>query len=293
MTTPAAAPAAPAAAAPAAPAAAPAESTDSLLPAVAPAAAPAAPAAVAPAAPAAPAKEPTTVDPNAPAPWNYADGTPGKGAAPDWFKADKYKTVDKQAEAYAHLEKRFGTFVGAPENGKYEFKAPEGLVVELDQEGPLLKGLHKWGTENQLSQKGYQELMGMLVEYEADRIPDMGEIKKEIGDHADDRIANVATWAKANLGDTGYQTLRTALSGQQAAAIFTSIEAIISKTKQVPMPKPGADSPAAQPGGEAAILAKMKVKGDDGKIKYFTDAKYRHEIDAELRKFYTDNQTAA
>jgi hypothetical protein len=288
MPIPAAAPAAPAAAVPAAPAAAPAAS-DSILPA-APAASPA-PAApvVAPAA----APQPTAVDPNAPAPWNYADGTPGTGKAPDWFKADKYKTVDKQAEAYSHLEKRFGTFVGAPEGGKYEFKAPEGLDVTLDNEHPLLVDLNKWGVENQLSQKGYNELMGMLSQYEAGMIPDMNEVKKEIGDHADDRIANVATWAQANLGAEGYQTLRAALSGQQAAAIFTSIEAIIGKTTQVPMPKPGSDSPAAQPGGEAAILAKFSAKDANGRLRTRTDLKYLAEVEAELRKFYNDNQSAA
>lgn len=282
MTIPAAV-TAPAAAVPAAPAAAPAVS-DSILPAAAPAAAPTVPAAPAPAAPTAPVVEPAAT-------WNYADGTPGKGAAPDWFKADKYKTVDKQAEAYSHLEKRFGTFVGAPEGGKYDFKAPDGLTVELDVESPLLQGLNKWGNDNQLSQKGYQELMGMLVEYEASRTPDMSEIKKEIGDHADDRIANVATWAKANLSAEGYETLRNSMTGHNAAAIFKSFEAIVGKTKQAAMPKPGSDSPAAQIGGITAVQEKMKAKTADGKARYFEDALFRAEVDKEMRAALTAEQT--
>ena len=47
--------------------------------------------------------------------WNLSEDTPGKGDAPEWFKADKYKTVADQAKAYKDLEGRFGSFTGAPE----------------------------------------------------------------------------------------------------------------------------------------------------------------------------------
>lgn len=294
MTTPTAASAAPvaagtdpaASAAPAAAAATAAPAAASLLDG-----APAAPAA-APAAPAAPAAQSTTVNQD-PAPWFYADGTPGTGKAPDWFKADKYKTVDKQAEAYSHLEKRLGAFVGAPESGKYAFKAPEGLNVELDQEHPLLQDLHKWGLTNQLSQDRYNELLGMLAQYEASMIPDIAEMKTAIGENADARIAAVSAWGQANLDAESFNTLKAALSGQKAAESFKVVEALIAKTVQKPMPKPGQDVSAAQPGGEAAIRAKMQAKDDNGKLKFFTDAKYRNDVEAEMRAFYQQQQGAA
>jgi hypothetical protein len=305
MTTPAAGDPAPAAAAPgtAAPAAAPAASVTAPATTAAPAPAPAAETSLIPAAPAGaapaepakePAKQPTTVTPPANDPeWFYADGTPGKGKMPDWFKADKYKTVDKQAEAYAHLEKRLGKFIGAPEDGKYEFKAPEGLNVELDHEHPLVKELQDWGMKTQLSQEGYNQLLGMLAQYEAAMLPDMGAIKTALGANADTRIAQVTQWAHANLGNDGYATLRTALSQHNAAEVFTVIEQLIAKTVQTALPKPGQDVPAATPGGEAGILAKMRVRGADGKAKYFTDPVYRHQVDTELAEFYRQNQGAA
>ena len=217
---------------------------------------------------------------------------PGKGAPPTWALFDKYKTVDKQAEAYVHLQKKLGGFVGAPETGKYDFKAPEGMNVVLDNEHPLLKELSDWGLKNQLSQDRYNELLGMLAQYEASMIPDMGEIKQRIGQDADNRIARVTQWLQANVPAEMYNEARLALGSQNAAEIFHVMETIIGKTTQLPMPKPGQDVPAAAPSSEEAILAKMRVKGQDGKPLYFTDTNYRHKVDSELAEFYRSAQGA-
>lgn len=298
MTTPAAAPAAPAAAA--APAA---SASDSLIPA-APAAAAAAPAAAAPAASAAakpgdsllpaaaPAAPAATSDPNSPNAYLLAEGVQGTGERPAWFKADKYASVAAQAEAYTALEKRFGSFVGAPTDGKYTFTPPEGLAHTLDDGHPLVGEFQKWAGSNQLSQKGYNELMGMLLQYELAQQPNMADIKKDVGDKADERIAAVAQWGSANLDATGYETLREAVSGPNAAAVFKVLEAVIGKTKQVAMPKPGQDVTAAQPNGLAAIQADHAKRGSDGKLLYDTDPKYRAEIERRYAE-YTSGQKAA
>lgn len=283
MTTPAAAPAAPAAVAPTAPAA----PTDSLLPAT-PDAAPAAPAAPAAADPAAPPPAPA---PEAPK-WFYADGVPGKGEPPAWLRSDKYKTAEQQAEAYIHAEKRLGAFIGAPKDGKYEFKAPEGLNVQLKSDDPLVGDFTKWAAENQLSQKGYNELLGMLAQYEAGNQPDIGAIKADLGADADTRINSVVKWANANLSKEDYAVLRAATAGVNAASVFKTLERVIAKTVQAPLPPPGADVPAGQGSTLAAIQAKMGVRDDNGQLKYFVDAKYRSQVEAELAE-YSRAQAAA
>jgi hypothetical protein len=289
--TPAAASAAPAAAAPAAPTsllpaapapgtpAAPAAASGSLLPETPPAAA---------AAPAAP------VDPNSPNAWLLAEGVQGNGNRPDWFKSDKYRSVEEQAKAYPELEKRMGAFVGAPKDGKYEFKAPEGLAHTLDDTHPLVGDFNKWAASKQLSQEGYNELMGMLLQYEISHQPDMGAIKTDLGEKADERITAVAQWGSANLDAEGYKTLREATSGPNAAAVFKTLEALIGKTKQVKLPPPGSDVSSAAIDKLTTINAKKSVKNPDGKgLKYFTDEKYRSEIDAELRAYYAAQEKAA
>lgn len=315
--TPTAAPAAPVApaasapVAPAAPAAAPvAAPVTPPAPAAVPPVAPAAAAPVdslLPADPPAPAAVPQTdaekiaaakvlvaaaeaaADPNGGKAWLLHDGVMGEGERPAWFKQDKYKTVSAQAEAYVGLEKRFGGFVGAPKNEKgevaYAFTAPEGVTFAADH--PLATAFTKWAGENQLSQAGYTELLGQLIQYETAQEPNIGQMKARLGENADARIAAVAQWGKANLGNEGYALLRDATSGKTADAVLKVLELVIPKTAQFKMPKPGADVPAGS-GGDA--LAKIKAdhgaKMPNGQFRKDVDPAYAAEIDKRYRDYF-------
>lgn len=276
----------PAAAAPAATPAAAAPAIDSLLPAdsgaAAPAAAPAAtPAAAAPAAtPAAtPAAAPAAEDPK----WFYGDGTPGKGEPPPWYLADKYKTVEAQAQAYPELAKRFGAFVGAPKEGyKLELPADIGVTAEFETDNPLLTEFREWAQGAQLSQQGFSQVLGMLAKYEAAQQPDMSQIKSDIGERADERLTAVAQWGKANLDAATYTDLRAAMSGTNAAIVFKAVEALVNKTRQPAAPKPGADVVAAQAQGEAAVKARMAERDASGQLKFMTDPIFRNEVEKQL-----------
>lgn len=302
MTTPVAAPAVPTAAAPAAPA--PAIVPAAPVAPAAPAAAPPAPAAAAPAktaslipedpgtAPAAtvPAAPSAPVDPNSPNAWVLSEGVLGEGEKPSWFLADKYKSVAAQAEAYVPLQKRFGAFVGAPADGKYDTKLPEGIGFEIDGVHPLVGEFTKWAASNQLSQQGYSTLLGMLGQYEVAQQPNMADIKVEVGENADARITAVAQWAKANMKPEEFSTFREATSGKNAAAVFKTIEAMVGRQKQIALPKVGGDLPSAQPGGLAAIDAKQAAKGPDGKRLYDTDPKYRAQVEADRVAYFSNQQ---
>ncbi len=273
----------------AAPVATPPAASSSMLPDVNPSAAVVPPVvvppAVAPAAAVVPPIVPVVTPPAADAPkWFYSDGVPGKGEPPAWYKADKYKTLEAQAMAYPELEKRMGAFVGAPAEGKYEFKLPPGVTGELDETHPLLGKFKDWAAKSQLSQEGFNTVVGMLVEYEAGQgAVDPATVKAEIGPDADTRLTNVAQWAKANLDEASYKNLRQALAwSPESASVFKAIEAVVNKTRQPAVPKPGADSAAAQPQGIAAIQEKMKAKDEKGQIKYLTDMAYRMAVEKEL-----------
>jgi hypothetical protein len=230
-------------------------------------------------------------DPNSGKAWLLTDGVMGTGEKPGWFKNDKYKTVTDQAKAYPDLEKRFGSFTGAPKNEKgevnYAFKPPEGVEFKADH--PMAQAFTKWAGENQLSQDGYNTLLGSLIEYEMAQAPDMSAIKARLGDKADERIANVAAWGKANLGSEGYSTLRAATAGKDADAVIKVLEAVIAKTGQVRMPKPGEDTPSGSAGeGLVAIRAAHGAKMPDGKtLKVDADPAYRLEIDKRYREYYS------
>ena len=302
---PAATPAAPAASAPAAAPAAPAAAAPAAVPA-APAAAPAAPAAESlipddpappPAAPQSEAekiaaakeliaKAEAAADPNGGKAWLLTEGVMGVGEKPAWFKADKYRNVAEQAKAYSELEPRFGAFKGAPAEGKYEFTPPDG--VEVAMEHPLMQEFTKWAAASQLSQEGYSNILGMLVQYEAAQAPNMAVIKERMGPDADQRISTVAQWGKANLGAEGFATLKAATSGANADAVFRVVEQIIGKTAQIKMPKPGADvAGGAQAEGLAAIkAAHFKRDEKTGKALVDVDPAYRRKVDKMYLDYY-------
>jgi hypothetical protein len=222
-------------------------------------------------------------DPNSGKAWLLHEGVMGAGEKPAWFKNDKYSTVSKQAEAYTALEGRFGSFVGAPKDGKYDFKQPEGIEVKMDH--PIMQEFTKWAGTKQLSQDGYNELLGMLVQYESAQAPNMATIKERLGADADTRIGAVAQWGKANLDAEGYATLRAATSGTNADAVFKVLEKVIGKTAQARMPKPGVDVPGASSvDGLAAVKAAHGAKGPDGKLLVNSDPAYRQKVD----KMYVD-----
>lgn len=285
--TPPATPAAPADSAtpPAAPAASPTDTT-SLLPPAPPAT---------PAAPAAPAAPATAVNPP-PAPpdpeWFLADGVKGTGAPPAWYKADKYKSLAAQAEAYTHLEKRLGSFTGAPD-GEYKITVPETVDGGFDTTHPLLQNFQTWARESNLSQAGFDKVLGMFAEYEASLAPDLAAEKARLGENADTRINSIVGWAQANLTPEQYQDMREATSGPNMAAVMRSFEAIIGKTRQARMPQPGADVPGQGQLTEADINAMQAKRGPDGRRLYDTDPGWRAHVEKTRIDFYNAHQKAA
>lgn len=234
-------------------------------------------------------------DPNSGKAWLLNEGIMGTGEKPGWFKSDKYKTVAAQAEAYVSLESRFGAFKGAPKNEKgevaYKFTPPEGLGVEFNTEHPMVQAFNKWAGDAQLSQEGYDQIFGQLAAYEAQQIanqqPNFAEITKALGDDGQTRIATIAAWGKANLGPEGYATMRAATAGKNAAEVFKVLEAVIAKTGQVKMPKPGPDVPGATPGGELAqINAAFGAKDSAGKLRIYSEPGYRGKVEKQLQEYY-------
>lgn len=295
MTNP-ATPAAPAAAPPAAPAATPAApasppAAQSLIDTGTPPAAPATP----------PAAPPAAAPPAAPAPeWFLAEGVKGNGTPPDWFKAGKYKTVEEQAKAYSHAEKRLGSFVGAPE-GEYAVNLPAQYkdVVEVDTTNPVFAKLGEWARKSELSQEGYDGIIGLLAEYEASSYqppPTIDDAKKAIGANADTRLQSIGQFAGASLDAATQTALKEVLvpGNPLLAKTVSVIEALMAKSRQPTMPKPGDGAPPP-PVSELEAINKMQAEPDPktpGKRLYETSSEHRAKVE-KLRRDYFAKQTPA
>jgi hypothetical protein len=230
-------------------------------------------------------KDPPAEEPK----WFYADGTPGKGEAPVWFKADKYKSVEEQAKAYPELEKRLGAFKGAPKDGKYAppTKLPEGIQGEFDASHPLFQKFGTWALDQQFSQESYEQVLGMFAEYEAGRTPDRSEILREIGDGAETRLASVAQWAKANLPAEEYKLLRTALEpSEQTANVVRLVESLIAKTKAPGAKKPGDEVVTGIDTQDSIAEEQGKINPQTGKRFYDENPEYRAKIEKKWLAFF-------
>jgi hypothetical protein len=216
----------------------------------------------------------------------------GKGSTPpDWFKSQKYVTVEQQAKAYGELEKRFGSFVGAPD-GEYKVEVPEKFkdAVQVDSTNPVFKSLNEWGKKHQLSQEGFNDVIGMLAEYEASvaaKPRTIDDAKKEIGPNADVRLGAISAFA-STLDAEGRKALSEALSvdNPAIAQTVTALERIIAKSRQPAMPKAGADVPHPGANELAEINALQAKLGPDGKRLYVTDSKFRAELEARRQRYY-------
>lgn len=228
--------------------------------------------------------------------WYFADGTPGKGDAPIWFKADKYKTVEEQAKAYPDLEKRFGAFKGAPKDGKYAMpeKLPDGVVGEFDADHPIFQKFSAWAADKQFSQDSYGELLGLFAEYEASQVPTRAEILREIGDNGESRLLAVSQWAKANLSAEEFKDLRRVMEpSQTTASTLKLIESVIAKTRGAPADRGGGDTVPSNDTEDSIRAEQGAVNPKTNKRFYDENPEYRAMIEKKWERFYAAREKKA
>jgi hypothetical protein len=228
----------------------------------------------------------TPETPAAEAQYHYADGLPGEGVAPEWFKGDKYKTVSDQAKAYTDLESRFGSFTGAPE--EYEIVTSDELKekgVELSGDDPIMEEALKFAKESNMSQDGFNsmmELYGMakVAEAEAIGLARADEIKA-LGMNAQSRLDNLNAWGKTNLPTDlfeGFQEMAT------SAAAVQALEKLVAMTRPAAM---SATELTPAPGGMTKEeLDTMQFAVDDNGVRKMQDPEYRAKFEKAANAFY-------
>jgi Phage T7 capsid assembly protein len=207
--------------------------------------------------------------------WQWSDTVKGEGAAPEWLKGDKYKTVEAQAKAYTELEGKFGSFTGAPE--EYALKISDELKekgVDFSQDDPIVQEFSKWAKESNLSQEGFNglvELKGMMdiAEQSAQEEFRTNELKA-LGNNAQARVDNLNSWANANLAPDmleGFQEMASSAKAVEA------LEGLIAKTRNAPI---SPESLAPQSSVTSEDLRAMQFETDQhGNRKLQNDPEFR------------------
>ena len=206
-----------------------------------------------------------------------SDNVKGVGEMPEWYKADKYKSVAEQAKAYTELEKKFGGFTGAPKDG---YAVYDG--VESDD--ALWGELVEFGNSTNMSQSALNQAWELLTAQEQaiEEVSVEAEMAK-LGDNAVERIKVVEQYMKNNLDSNTYEELRYAVNSAESVQL---IEALIKSTAPAKLPIDG----YVEPGGLewADIEAEMFRKDENGNLLRSVDMNHERKIQRMMREFGGD-----
>lgn len=222
-------------------------------------------------------QEPADPSPPGDPEWMLSDKLPGEGSAPEWFKKDKYGTVEEQAKAYKELESRFGGFTGAPKDGDYTVTLSDELQelgIEIAPDDPLYADAVEFAKGTNMNQEGFDKMMNLYAMSRVAESKAAEEFRqdelKALGDNAQARIDNILNWGKANLPDDMLQGFtEMAVSANAVKAM----EKLVSLTRNAPIDPNNA---APKQGVSTEELRKMQFETDEhGNRKLSTDPEFK------------------
>lgn len=157
--------------------------------------------------------------------WFFDEGYEGTGEAPEWYKADKYKSVSEQAKAYTELEKKFGAFTGHPKDG---YQLPEGL----DKEDALVQEVMKFGEKYQMNQDGFNEMITLAMQ-QAQAVEEVSveEELSKLGADASKRINRVTGFLKNNLEEEKFNEVASMITTAEGVKLAEAFIGLTSQTK--------------------------------------------------------------
>lgn len=208
-----------------------------------------------------------------------SEGVAGDGDAPEWFKADKYKSVADQAKAYAELSSKYaekvGSFTGAPD--EYQVSV-DG--IELSADDPLLSDVKEWAKASNLSQDGFNELVSRFAAHQvasekaAKEAADAEIAKLE---NSQQRLTDITDYLKANLSEDEFDGLADAIT---TAKGIEAVEKLIKSThKSVTAEGEGSTGATTQ----ADVERLMTEKDDSGRVIYRYSKARQEEVRAAIR----------
>lgn len=202
------------------------------------------------------------------------DGIKGTGDSPEWYKSDKYKSVAEQAKAYTELEKKFGSFTGAPKDG---YAGPEGI----EGDDALLQELTEFASKTNMSQEAFGEAWELLSAQNgaAEEVSREQEIAK-LGNNAGERIKNVEGFLKNSLDAEDYENVMGLVTDARSIEL---VEALVKATSPVKLPIDGGESPTGMTWTD--IEAEMFKKNDDGQLLRSVDTNHERKIQKMMQDF--------
>ena len=223
------------------------------------------------------------------APTERPDNVPEKF----WDAETNAIRTDDVLKSYGELEKRFGSFTGAPE--EYGFNVNENMAAKFEELGleistegdPLYEAALEMAKETGMNQEGFDKLanlylMTQLGDIEATKAQTAQEMAN-LGEKAEVRINNLRAWGESNLSPELYQAFSDTVTNAASVQVF---EHLIAQTRNAPV----SDVAAQQaPSISASEVQAMQFAVDDnGNRKISTDPAFRAEYQQKLKQLHGD-----
>ena len=215
--------------------------------------------------------------------WVLAEGIPGEGDQPEWFKGEKYKSVSDQAKAYVDLEKQLGTFTGAPE--EYELKLNDtALDASHLAADPMLGWFKETAKELNMSQDSFDKILNGFVNQELSAFKEERTNELEsLGKDAGTRLQSLSDWGKASLTASEWQIYQGVANTADGVRL---LESLVGKSREAPLAQ-GTVQPRSSTTPDE--LKKMRTeKNDSGQLLMSIDAEHRRKVQQAYRDYYGD-----
>ncbi len=112
---------------------------------------------------------------------------------------------------------------------KYELRLPQGVPEEAwewSTEDPLIKQAQEFAFEKGYSQDEFDNLVGMYVQSELSKIPNIENETKRLGEKGQERIERIDSWLSANVSREAYAALS---SVAVKAEVIVALEEMMQK----------------------------------------------------------------
>lgn len=203
-----------------------------------------------------------------------SEGVKGVGEAPDWYIADRYKSVSEQAKAYNELNKKFGGFSGAPKDG---YTMPE----DVEQDDALLAELTEFAQDTNMNDEAFGRAWELLTaQAEAvEEVTQEMEMQK-LGDNAVERIKTVEGFLKNNLDADEYEAVQELVTTADSVKL---IEAIVKATMPTRLPIDGGQHPTGLTWQD--VEAEMFKKHESGQLLRSVDPNHERKVQQLISSF--------
>jgi len=233
----------------------------------------------------APAEAPTIAEEVIPGTSLLSDADPADAekTIPDWFAANKFKSLEDQARAYAELEKRAGAFSGAPDED-YVVPQVEGLDEGVMDNNPMVMWFKQVARDTNLNQETFDRIISGYLATEQEMITYSRENEMvALGDNAKNRLTNLGDWGQANLSAEQWEIFKSVAS---TAVGVDLLESMIGKTREAKLAR-DPDAQAAGAANTAEELRQMRyAKNENGQLRMAVEPGYKKQVDAAYAELY-------